>query len=299
MRHNLAPFALAFVAACGGGTLDVTSTSHSQANVAVPPSQCVADETDLIAGQHIDAGTVTITNDSEHLFIEITTDGGWFITEAHIFAGTGEAPKNRRGTVVPGHFPYKTSYTTPVTSHAIAIPLASLNVGCGNSLNTVVHAVVKRIVNGRVVEEQTAFGNGERIDSTRWSFQNTYQTCCETPDEECRLPADDFAGVPPSVNFEACFSDARGAVLLSTLFASNTGSVLDELVDEFVGVKLNTCVGFDCIIGPAVVAAHGLINDCVIDDAELAEALRLTGVLASFNNGEHETPDVCLNNVID
>ena len=57
---------------------------------------------DLMAGQNIKVGTVTVSDDGTDLSVnyEITEDG-WFIVQAHLYAGK-KAPKNG----APGRFPF-------------------------------------------------------------------------------------------------------------------------------------------------------------------------------------------------
>ena len=44
---------------------------------------CDKFETDLIAGQHIAAGEVNVTNSGSHLRIGIRPEHGWLLEEAH------------------------------------------------------------------------------------------------------------------------------------------------------------------------------------------------------------------------
>jgi len=66
-------------------------------------------ETELLAGQHWNAGTLSITDDGKELTVKFDTTGtDWSLGETHLYVGT-EPPKKS----APGRFPYKyqTEYT--------------------------------------------------------------------------------------------------------------------------------------------------------------------------------------------
>lgn len=70
--------------------------------------------TDLMAGQHIDVGDVSVWNDGENLYVEYETTDGWEITETHLYVGKTD-PINL--TSAPGQFPYSDGnpYTIPLS----------------------------------------------------------------------------------------------------------------------------------------------------------------------------------------
>lgn len=176
--------AVALLSACGPADLTEFTNSASLGEdlcARAEDSVCATDDANLIAAQNIDAGSVRIDNDGTNLLIQVTADSGWLISEVHIFAGVGSAPVNKKGTVVPGHFPFNQPYATPVSVHTLAVPLASLGIGCGDTLNTVVHAVVRKREAGGGFQEETAFGDGAPLHTTRWGFSSTREICCELP----------------------------------------------------------------------------------------------------------------------
>lgn len=63
-------------------------------------------EYDLIAGQNIDVGDVTIADDGTDLIVHIDMNEGWCLTEVHIAAADGEPyiPQNNSGNPQPGQF---------------------------------------------------------------------------------------------------------------------------------------------------------------------------------------------------
>jgi len=109
-------------------------------------------ESTLKAGQNIDAGTLTVTNDGTDLYVEYQTIDGWEMTETHLAVECSleEIPQtqpNKKGkgggNPIPGHFEYSTEYDPAVTEYTEIISLSEL--GCGNELFIAAHAVVQKV----------------------------------------------------------------------------------------------------------------------------------------------------------
>jgi hypothetical protein len=98
--------AAAFLVAAAGVTV------HANGN-GCPPLV-----TPLLAGQTINVGTVTITNDGDELCIKYEVDDPWYLTETHIYVGT-EMPE----TGAPGQFPLGDDDLPNVTEYEECIPL--------------------------------------------------------------------------------------------------------------------------------------------------------------------------------
>lgn len=133
----------------------------------------------LIAGQHIPAGTVTVTNTATDLLVTYTTTNGWYIKELHLYAGAcAMIPANNSGNPIPGHFPYSNSFSgTGTITHTYSIPLSRLP-AC---YCIAAHAVVSKPGAGI----QTAWGQGTRIVSKgNWAMKFEYctQRCEPVPD---------------------------------------------------------------------------------------------------------------------
>jgi hypothetical protein len=134
----------------------------------------------LWAGQTIDAGTLEVYNNESSLFVVYTAENGWLLTETHLYVGLNP-PKNNKGIIVPGQFPYKGTHDY-VGSVTYEIPLSEL----GDCFNVYAHAVVKKKNDaGQVTDEQTAFGGDTPGTGPRWFFFTNYcvQDCEEV--EEC------------------------------------------------------------------------------------------------------------------
>ena len=63
---------------------------------------------DLLAGQDIEAGTVTVSYDGGVLCVLYETEGDWKLVETHfiIAASPEEIPQTKKGNPKVGHFPY-------------------------------------------------------------------------------------------------------------------------------------------------------------------------------------------------
>ncbi len=132
----------------------------------------------LIAGQHIDAGTVTVTNDEENLYVTYQTNDDWSISETHLYVGPEEdIPQTRSGNPKIGHFPYHGDNNDP-----FVIPLSDLN----DCFVIVAHAVVNKIVDGEIKQSETAFGCGDKeFSGKRWGCYFEYcKKDCEV-EKEC------------------------------------------------------------------------------------------------------------------
>jgi hypothetical protein len=85
---------------------------------------------DLLAGQTIDAGDVCfeVIEDNQTLAVTYTTDGGWELTEAHLWVGDVQDgyPMSKKGNPKIGNFPYNAGDITGYTSHSFSVPLGSV-----------------------------------------------------------------------------------------------------------------------------------------------------------------------------
>lgn len=129
----------------------------------------------LTAGQHIDAGTVTVSNDDTYLYVTYETVGNWYLEETHLFVGNeSDIPLNKSGNPRIGHFPYHGDHGSVQTYTFPPIALADL----GDTFVVVAHAVV----NGEGGQSETAFGCGDKeFPGNRWGcyFDYTKRLCEE------------------------------------------------------------------------------------------------------------------------
>jgi hypothetical protein len=70
----------------------------------------------LIAAQHINAGTVTVSNDATNLIITYATTGGWVLHELHLYVGDlALIPDTSQGNPIPGQVPHSVYLTSCVS----------------------------------------------------------------------------------------------------------------------------------------------------------------------------------------
>lgn len=128
---------------------------------------CQQSAFDLIAGQSILAGAISVSNDEENLYITYKTDDGWRIKEIHLYAGPLDLlPVNAHNVPVPGEFPIKESFDPTVDNVTYEIPLALLE----ECFYIAAHAVV--VKDGQT---ETAWGKGElsfeeSLGISRWGW---------------------------------------------------------------------------------------------------------------------------------
>jgi hypothetical protein len=156
------------------------STSNASPNLAgrvTPGEGCPETETQLTAGQHFNAGSVVVSNDANYIYVTYTTANGYLLTQTHLFAGNCNAiPVNNQGNPVPGQFPHKTVHNN-LTTYTYQIPVSAIPAGnCGC---IAAHAAVVKLNGaGQVIEQQTAWGNGVRINPTgNWGMKFDYCSC--------------------------------------------------------------------------------------------------------------------------
>ncbi|HDS63238.1 MAG TPA: hypothetical protein ENN52_03745 [Methanofollis liminatans] len=120
--------------------------------------------TDLIAGQHTDAGDVLVWNDDDYLYVKFLAKDGWCLAETHLAVagvladipqtGNGKPQANNgkskvgngkqqtvNGNPIPGQFAYGDSYDPCVGSDTFLIPLDEVGRG---TLYVAAHAVVQK-----------------------------------------------------------------------------------------------------------------------------------------------------------
>ena len=145
-------------------------------------TQCLPTEVMLVAGQTINAGTVTVTNDSNFIYVTYTTANGWYLTQTHLYVGDcALIPVNNQGNPIPGHFPYAGTHTN-ITSYTYQVPISRIPAGgCGC---IAAHAVVVRLNGtGQVIEQQTGWGQGTLINPNggNWAMKFDYCSCTPSP----------------------------------------------------------------------------------------------------------------------
>lgn len=129
------------------------------------------------AGQTIDVGNLTVTNDETNLYVTFNYENGWVAGQTHLYVGSVDGlPVNGSGTPIPGHFPYATTHDPMVTSYTYTIPLA----GLGNCFIIAAHSETHLLDgDGNIIQSETGWSYGTEFNSNRWGWYSEYcvQTC--------------------------------------------------------------------------------------------------------------------------
>ena len=126
------------------------------------------------AGQTIDVGDVNITNDEDSIYVNIQLSGDWHIRQLHLYFGTyANMPVNSQNVPVPGQFPVHVTAFQNDQNVTVSYPLA----GLPPCYIVAVHGVVHRIVNGELIQAETAWSFGNPfINTNRWGWTTPYCT---------------------------------------------------------------------------------------------------------------------------
>ncbi|MGE5406758.1 MAG: hypothetical protein ACM3NR_03510 [Methanosarcina sp.] len=172
-------FLIFFVYSCSEEITDLNTGSDLNTNTMNEAilQVCGSHEYTLWAGQHINAGTLTVSNDETNLYVTYTLTSGTFGT-LHLWVGTDITllPMNSQGTPIPGQFPYVKD-ANGLSTYTFTIKLTDIPFysKCGDHIYVVAHAEWGN---------ETIFGGDKEGNSgtNRWYYYAEYVTaCCETP----------------------------------------------------------------------------------------------------------------------
>lgn len=145
-----------------------------------PTGECEPTEVTLLAGQTINSGTVTVSNDASYIYVTYTTTEGWVLSQTHLYVGDcALIPVNNPGNPIPGQFPYTSAHNN-VTSYTYQIPISRIPLeGCGC---IAAHAVVKKYnSSNQLIDTQTGWGEGVRINLSGGNWGMKFDYCSCTP----------------------------------------------------------------------------------------------------------------------
>ncbi len=307
--HTVAAGAALLCSSCvTNPTIETTSAADTRTYL---EHACGQHAAPILAGQFIDAGTATISNDDEFIYVDVSShvDLGWYFTELHLYVGTGPLPVNNAGVPAPGQFPYTKSFEPPASSYLFAISLESLGLPadlCGQSLVVALHADMIQMddESGEQTASETgwAFGDNE-FDSPRWGWWFEYELCCEPVPEvedDCTLTQgywkthNETATQPglmsdwPEPEDEA--NELCGQTWLDILHAPPVGGdAWIILAHQWIAARLNVASGAstgDQVDQSLADAEAILVENCDgLPTDTRADALYLAGVLDEYNNG--------------
>lgn len=135
-------------------------------------------ETELIAGQNIPVGFVTIENDEQYIYVTYQTDGNWLITETHLDVATRpeDLKQTPKGNAIPGRFAYQSEHDPGVETVTYTIDGTAWP--AGSQLYFAAHSVVVSSSGS-----ETAWGEGIDFPGKNWAMYLPYllQTCEPPP----------------------------------------------------------------------------------------------------------------------
>jgi len=119
-------------------------------------------------------------NTADSLYVDLATTGNWWLQAASIYVGAlTNMPQTPNGNPKVEHFPYQQSYSPEKKTTRFAIPLA----GLPSCFIVAVHAEARKIVNGQLVQSETAWGQGGNLPGSSWAMAAEFcpQVCvnCE------------------------------------------------------------------------------------------------------------------------
>ena len=130
---------------------------------------------DLMAGQNIDAGDVTVWGDGTNLYVKYQTSDGWLLTETHlqVAASLAGIPQTKNGNPIPGQFTEGDSYSPPQPGDTFTFNLADNGWGANTTFYIAAHAVVVKETS-ECVQRETGWAEGTQFSGKNWA---TYFTC--------------------------------------------------------------------------------------------------------------------------
>jgi len=213
----------------------------TKSSVITPNALGITSTFDLIAGQHHKAGTVTVWNTTDMLYIDVNTTNGWVLNKTHLYVGSlSSIPSNRGGNPQIGRFPYSENHNPNIESYQYSIPLSELS----SCFIVALHAeVIKLDGTGKAIQFETAWGSGTRFTlNGSWA---TYGDYCIQTSSECEyetISYEIFGGQYISVGNLLVTNDATN---LYVTYKTEGGWVLEEVhlyVGEYNGLPQNNLI---------------------------------------------------------
>ncbi|MFA5924594.1 MAG: hypothetical protein WC856_25460 [Methylococcaceae bacterium] len=144
-------------------------------------------EATLYAGQTTDAGSVTVANDANNLYVTFTTTGDWKLQQTHLHVADSLAsvPQTKTGNPKIGNFKYQIIHNPLVTEYMYTIPKNALSLDANQSVVIAAHAVVVKLdSSGNVIANETGWAEGLPFtERGSWAtyFSYAWQTCDNPP----------------------------------------------------------------------------------------------------------------------
>jgi len=232
----------------GGGAATTTSTSGETAyacnvdgtfagyNETNDPDYGVYSYT-LWAGKHNDAGTVTITNDDDYIYVTYNTNETADLKEVHVYVweDLADIPTKRPA---PGHADYVVEdiFSDAVT---VTIPLSDIEDACGDTYYISTHAALV----GNATDNDEA-GSGDNAGETGYAGDSSSPDCFDATKGA-------WWGF---VNFTvSCYYDLSGTAYED----SNNSGDMESGEDTFGGLTVTVTDENNTVVATATTAADG------------------------------------------
>jgi len=130
----------------------------------------------LIAGQYIVVGDVTVWYEDGCLYVRFTTTDDWYMDRTHLHVATSlEDIPQKNGNPRPGRFDYQTVHDPAVTEYTYEIPLDSLDWDEDTVLYIAAHADVHLINDdGDYIQRESAWRDGYDFPGNDWATYFIY-----------------------------------------------------------------------------------------------------------------------------
>lgn len=137
-------------------------------------------EVKFLAGQHIEAGVVSIFNTEDKLFVSVTMNAPWVMSQTQVYVGNlSSVPANKKGNPQIGQFPVKNQFADYASVLTYEFNLDDFN----ESFIVAFHADVQKLdANGYPVQSETAWAGGSQfVASGSWaSYVNYTKQVCQS-----------------------------------------------------------------------------------------------------------------------
>jgi hypothetical protein len=209
-----------------------TTTKENLKPVPTVTTNPCAKEFKLWAGKTMDAGTVTISNDANYLYITYNFKSPWLAGAGNMHVWLGKTAPTGKGS--PGQYPFASTNTGYVSSYTFVIKKVDYPqyFNPDGSFYFMTHASVVQLVNGQYINGNTAYSE-TLVDDNPWYGFGKYIWCTDYPPEHpkdyclCQNEsgwggdkANDFGG-----EYWGLYIPYSGTDITSPLWANSTTSV--------------------------------------------------------------------------
>jgi hypothetical protein len=129
----------------------------------------------LWAGQHINAGTVTVWSTRDTFYVKYDMAANWWLDETHAHVAlTLEDIPHSSGGPIPGQFEFQRTHNPRVQTWTYAIPVKP-EWTVGSKLYICAHAAAVELDgNGKVKRSETGWGGDKKYPCKKWAYYIEY-----------------------------------------------------------------------------------------------------------------------------